>query len=147
MDDNLDYTIEFINKDFDLESELPEEFNEGNPCYGRDVAGYITSKLKAHNINVDFIDEGWGWQVYGQFDPENKFEFNIYPWGFLNDSTGEEFYLWRLRLCTSKKEKLLGFIPIFKTSKCGAKWREIIQSLFSQDGNQFIRMETNVEWR
>ena len=146
MDDRLDYTIDFINTAFDLTSKLPEEHNAGNPCYGKDVAEYITEKLRLHNIDVEYYDEDWGWQVASKIDSNNFFEINIYPWGFLGDESGDEFHLWRLRLCAKQKSKFMGFIPTLKPVKCNDKWKSIIQNILSQDGNRLVSMETNVEW-
>ena len=146
MDDRLDYTIEFINKDFDLESELPIEHNAGNSCYGSDVAEYIVKQLKPHCEAIEYIDEDWGWQVFGNSDAESKFDINIYPWGFIEDKAGDEFYLWRLRVCAKKKGKLLGFIPVYKPTKCTDSFCETLKGIFSSEGFRFVRMEIGVEW-
>lgn len=146
MNKNLDYTIEFINKDFDIESELSDEFNAGNKIYGRDVALYIERELNGHVQEVQIIDEDWGWQVYGSIDPNYKFDISIYAWGFLEDTPGDEFNLWRLLLETKKKHKVLDILPIFKSVKCEDGFRNLLSDICGKNGCVFRRMETGVEW-
>jgi hypothetical protein len=146
MDKILDYTIEFINPDFDVKSELSDEYNAGNKIYGRDVALYLENQLGGHVQEVQIVDEDWGWQVYGNIDSNHKFDINIYAWGLLNDAPGEELYLWRLLLEAKKKHKVFGILPIFKAAKCEDGFRDLLADIFGKNGCKLKRMETGVEW-
>ena len=146
MNTQLDYTIEFINKNFDVESNLSEEFNAGNKFYGQDVAQYLEKELCEHVQEVQIIDEDWGWQVYGHIDSKTKFDINIYAWGLLEDAAGDDFYLWRLLLQTKEKYRVFGILPISKTVKCDDSFRNLLSDICGKDGCVFKRMETEIEW-
>lgn len=146
MSDKLDYTIEFINKKFNIDGELSEENRDIDTHYGRDVAEYLTNNLKSHDFEVEYLEEDWGWLVLGQINPDNKFEIYIYPWGILDNKPNDERYLWRLRLRTQEKIKLLGFFPIFKSVECNALLKNVLKNMLSEEGNKFKRMEMSVAW-
>lgn len=145
MDSKLDLTVEFINKNFNLHSELPDEINGGNPCYGQDVAAYIHDQLKSSNIQSEILDEDFGWAVFGRTTKNSRFEIHIYPWGFLNDAEGDGFHLWRLRLRSQEKSKFLGIFSVYKASECNHKLKDLIETILSSNGNLFLRMETCME--
>ena len=146
MNDKLDYTIEFINKDFDLESDLFQDCGKGDQFYGRDVADYLVNELKAHCLEINCIEEDWGWQVFGKIKDEQRFDINIYPWGLLEEASGNEFHLWRLRLCVQQKAKFLGLLPLYKSVMCDDDFCRILKGKLSAGSFEFRRMEVGVIW-
>jgi hypothetical protein len=94
MDEKHTYTIEFYDDRFDLKSELDEE---GNQCYGKDVAEELSMALLNIGLDVEVFEEGYGWEVCG-IENGKMYQIIVYPWGFLEGNEGKAENLWRLRL-------------------------------------------------
>lgn len=146
MSDKLDYTIEFVSKKFDLESDLFEDCGEGDQFYGRDVADFLVDELKEHCLEVRKIEEDWSWQVSGKIKNDQRFEINIFPWGLTEKMSGDERYLWRLRLSARQKGHFLWVLPIYKWIKCDEEFCGILKAILSADGFEFKRMEIGASW-
>ncbi len=146
MSNKLDYTIEFVSKKFDVESDLFEDCGKGDQFYGRDVANYLADELKEHCIDVRCIEEDWSWQVSGKIKNDQRFEISVFPSGLTEKMSGNDRYLWRLRLSVRQKGQFLWILPIYKWIKCDDKFLDILKAILSADGFEFRRMEIGATW-
>lgn len=75
----LAQSITFKTEHFDYVSELPAASNAGNRFYGRDVAEFLSERLRAAGLKAEFLDEDWGWLVLGSAeDPATELEIATY---------------------------------------------------------------------
>lgn len=104
----LSYGMKFTSSRFDYQSELPEEYNAGNRCYGRDVAEFIASSMTAQGLRAAFHDEDWGWLVSSPKGADPEFDIAIYN---MADETGRATSEWGLWVHCFERRKLLGLLP------------------------------------
>ena len=102
------YGIQFVSGKFDFESKLPEEYNAGNRCYGRDVAVFIATSLTAQGMKSDFLGEDWGWLVFSLKGTKPEFDVAVYN---MADENGSATSKWGLWVRSYERSKLLGLIP------------------------------------
>ena len=102
------YGIQFISRSFDFQSTLPEGYNAGNRCYGRDVAEFIASSLTDQGMKSDFLGEDWGWLVFSQKGTKPEFDVAVYNMADVDGSATSKWGLW---VHTYERSKLLRLIP------------------------------------
>lgn len=112
--------MKFTSARFDHQSELPEEYNAGNRCYGRDVAEFVASPMTAQGLKAALHDEDWGWLVLSAKGVDPEFDIAVCN---MADENGRATPEWGLRVHCFERRKLLGLLPISAGAEPGA-WPE-----------------------
>jgi hypothetical protein len=81
MTRDLSLSLHWTTEQFDYRGEIPEEHNAGNRFFGRDLASFLSEKLRADDLHTDHIDEDWGWLVLGKGASGQFVEVAIYNLG------------------------------------------------------------------
>ena len=146
MSTDRSYKVDFTTDRFDLSGEIPESANAGNQIYGCDVAVFLSRSLTDQGLQSQYIDEDWGWLVFGQESAITSFEICIYPWGLLNDGEGESTQ-WRLRLSMSRKSSsLIGLLPKTEAIECTESFLAKVRHALSQSDIQIKLFQRAVSW-
>lgn len=101
-------SLRFRTERFEYQAELPEDANAGNRFYGADVAEFLAQGLSDGGLGMDYLDEDWGWSVFGKTDDGLFLEIAIYQLsedGTPGESGTNEWGLW---LRAHEKTKWLG---------------------------------------
>jgi hypothetical protein len=108
---SLDKSLSFRTERFDYSSKLPAECNAGNRFYGGDAVAYLREQLAESGLQADFVDEDWGWLLYGDVAPSTSFEiaaYNLNEHGLGDRPGAPEWGLW---IREFQPSKTLGLIP------------------------------------
>ena len=92
-----DHSIRFKTELFDYKGEIPEDANAGNRFYGKDVDELLVNGMSRSSFSMDFIDEDWGWTVFGRSNDGRFIEVAIYNLsanGTPGQSETNEWGLW-----------------------------------------------------
>jgi hypothetical protein len=127
-----DRSIRFRTERFDYQSDLPEDANAGNRFYGRDVAEFLATGLTDASLKMEFIDEDWGWLVFGKTTDNKSLEVAIYNLSE-DDVPGQSgTNEWGLWLRSFEKQKWLGILSKSREvefpAEIAAKLSRLLQS-------------------
>jgi hypothetical protein len=81
MSRDLSLSLHWTTEQFDYRAEIPEEHNAGNRFFGRDLAAFLSERLRGDDLQTDFVDEDWGWLVLGKSASGQFVEVAIYNLG------------------------------------------------------------------
>jgi len=109
--DALTKAILFRSEKFDCTSDLPENDNVGNRLYGGDLAQFLCARLKAKGLDAGFLDEDWGWLVFGKAAPSTSFEIAVYQFSEPDEGSCPGAPEWGLRMQAFQRRNLLGIWP------------------------------------
>jgi hypothetical protein len=102
--------IRFKTELFDYQSQLPEEYNAGNRFYGRDVAEFLAQKLTEQDHSSDFLDEDWGWLIFGKQHASPEFEIGVYNLSEHGEGGKAGAPDWGLWVRAYERRKVLGLL-------------------------------------
>jgi hypothetical protein len=131
----------FVSDRFDQSSELPEDYNAGNRFYGRDVAAFLSEKLRARGYRADFIDEDWGWLVGAHKTDDARLQIAVYAGLDCEPGTGE----WALMIRRLERRRRLGFIHIPTETEVDEQAIAAIVDVFHEEGIELRRGEPGGE--
>jgi hypothetical protein len=134
------HSIRFKTERFEYTAALPEDANAGNRFYGRDVAEFLAEGLTAPALSMQFIDEDWGWLVFGK-SKDNKFLeiaiYNLSEDGTPGQNGTNEWGLWVKAL---EKAKWLGILSKNREIEVPEEFSFRLRQLLESSGI------TPVEW-
>lgn len=104
-------SIEFKTERFDYLAQLPEEYNAGNRFYGKDVAEFLAEQLTNQGLRANFIDEDWGWLVFGEKSASPVFDVTIYNLAEHSEGNRPGVPEWGLWVRAYELSKRFGILP------------------------------------
>jgi hypothetical protein len=134
-------SVRFKTECFEYRAPLPEDMNAGNRLYGRDVAEFLAKGLTAPSLNMQFIDEDWGWLVFGKTNDNMFLEIAIYNLsedGTPGQNGTNEWGLW---LKAYEKVKWLGVLSKNRAVEVPEEFSGRVRQLLESNGI------TPVEWQ
>jgi hypothetical protein len=135
------HSVRFKTELFEYSAVLPEDANAGNRFYGRDLAEFLAKGLSDSSLNMQFIDEDWGWLVFGK-TKDNKFLeiaiYNLSEDGTPGQNGTKEWGLWLKAL---EKVKWLGVFSKNREVEVPASFSGRLRQLLESSGI------TPVEWQ
>lgn len=108
------HSIRFKTERFEYRADPPEDSNAGNRIHGGDLAEFLAKGLTTASLEMKFLDEDWGWMVFGQTDDNIFLEiaiYNIAEDGSPGQNGRNEWGLW---LRAFKKER---WLVVFRKSR------------------------------
>lgn len=134
-------SVRFKTERFEYRAALPEDANAGNRFYGRDVAEFLAKGLAAPSLDMQFIDEDWGWLVFGKAKDDKFLEIAIYNLsedGTPGQNGTNEWGLW---LKAREKVKWLGVLSKTREVEVPEEFSAGLHRLLERSGI------TPVEWQ
>jgi hypothetical protein len=101
----------FKSERFDYKSDLPAEYNAGNRFYGKDVADFLSGNLTKQGLSSDYLDEDWGWLIFGAKGSSPDFEVAVYNLAEHGEGGRPGIGEWGLWIRSFERKKLLGLLP------------------------------------